>query len=295
MNQIQQTSTEVSRALQEPLYGTARGDTDIYFLIEYNGGYSAEAWRDAEIPQAVKQRLISYPSSHALLIRQPLREAEEDGQLTLFIACSARQKPVMYRIQLGKYEDVLSLDFDAIIRGEVVDPIDDQFYMVCTNGRKDVCCSRYGIALYTALVEVVGENVWQVSHIGGHRFAGTMYCFPHALCYGYLDAPDAPEIVRSYEAGEVMLNKYRGRSIYAEPVQAAEYFLRRQLNLLAIDGLVFSHLLQDGEHWTAFFDVAGVAYQVQVERGEALMVLKTTGDAEYSPIRPFRLKAVDRL
>jgi hypothetical protein len=198
-------------------------------------------------------------------------------------------------VELAAYEDVLTLDLDAIVRGEVVAPETGDFYMVCTNGRRDVCCSRYGIALYTALVEIAGENVWQISHIGGHRFAGTMYCFPQALCYGFLDASDAPELVRHTEAGEVLLSKYRGRSTDPEPVQAAEYFLREQLHLLALDALTVEQVTQQGEYWDVVMNARDVRYLVQVERGAALMVLKSTGDAQYSPIRPFRLRTIDRL
>lgn len=289
------TSTDVSRAVQEPLYGTARENTAVFFLLEYNGSYTAEVWRDAEIPPAVKQRLTSYPASHALLIRQPLRAAESDGKLTLLVACCAQQPAQVYRVELNAYEDLLALDLDAIVRGELLAPETGHFYMVCTNGRRDVCCSRYGFALYTALVEIAGENVWQISHIGGHRFAGTMYCFPHGLCYGYLDASDAPEIVRATEAGEVLLSKYRGRSTDLEPVQAADYFLRQELRLHTLSALTVERVTQQGEYWDVTLTAQDVRYLVSVERGAALMVLKTTGDAEYAPVRPFRLRTIDRI
>lgn len=64
--------------------------------------------------------------------------------------------------------------------------------LVCTQGSRDAACGHYGYPLYRAIREEwCGPTnprlrVWRASHIGGHRFAGTMLDFPTGLGWGHL-------------------------------------------------------------------------------------------------------------
>ena len=81
------------------------------------------------------------------------------------------------------------------------------------------------------------EDTWEVSHIGGDRFAGNLLVLPHGLYYGRLDAPSAVAVAGDHEAGQLDLDHLRGRSGYAMPVQAAEIALRRELGETRDDAL----------------------------------------------------------
>src|SRR5215207_7126682 len=116
-------SVEVSYALNEPLYGTIKA-SDVYFLLEYNGNFSNKAWEEAEILQAVKDKLQAYPNSHQLLIRQPGQSGETDKLITLFVIHANTESPQTYRLNLASYEDILAVDLDAVLRGEIIEAFD---------------------------------------------------------------------------------------------------------------------------------------------------------------------------
>jgi hypothetical protein len=281
------TSGEVSRALNEPLYGTIK-PASAWFLLEYNGIYTSEAWRDSRIPAAVKDKLDNYPNSHPLLVRQPGHLHAHDRQVTLFAINAAAQKPSIYKIELDSYDDILRLDLDALLDAKIIVPEKDALYIVCTNGKRDQCCAQFGTALYDKLATLTQGQVWQSSHIGGHRLAATMYCFPHAICYGFLSEKDAPEILESYSKGRLLLKKFRGHAIWDKPIQAAEYFLRRELKNDKIDDLALLNVEADGESWRIQFALSDIKYEVEISSAEPLMVLATTGDTEYKAIPQFQ-------
>ena len=48
------------------------------------------------------------------------------------------------------------------------------------------------------------------------------------FCYGRLEATDLPPLVRAQEAGQLYLDRLRGRSCYDDVAQVAEWFLRQE-------------------------------------------------------------------
>lgn len=281
------TSSEVSRALNEPLYGTIK-PSSYWFLLEYNGIYTNEAWRDARIPDAVKDKLDNYPNSHSLLIRQPGQLLAHDRQVSFFAINSVAEKPAIYLMELESYDAILDIDLEALLEGKIIEAENNPLYVICTNGKRDQCCAQYGTVFYDALAKISTSQVWQSSHIGGHRLSATMYCFPHAICYGYLSEKDAPEIVQTYSQERLILRKFRGHAIWDKPIQAAEYFIRREFDNDKIDELQLLGFTKHGENWLVQFAIKATNYEVEVAPAEPLMVLSTTGDTQYKPIPQFR-------
>jgi hypothetical protein len=56
---------------------------------------------------------------------------------------------------------------------------------LCTNGRRDACCAEFGRSLTRRFPHNVG--LWEISHLGGHRFAPTALMLPLGLMLGRLD------------------------------------------------------------------------------------------------------------
>jgi hypothetical protein len=110
-------------------------------------------------------------------------------------------------------------------------------YLVCTNGARDPCCAIRGPAVAQALERVRPGQVYECSHLGGHRFAANVLVLPDGLCFGRLDARSAPSLARELEAGRLPLDNFRGRTAYEPEQQAAEILVRRQLELEGIDDL----------------------------------------------------------
>lgn len=277
-------SADFARTHREPLYGTATF-ANVWFLLEYNGIYTADVWADARIPQAVIDKLLNYPNGRALLIRQPEQASRIDGLITFFIVQSTATKSRIYRFTLESYQDVMEIDVEAVLRGKVVAPQQSPLYVVCTNGKRDICCAKYGLALYRAMIPQVYTQVWQSSHIGGHRFAGTMYCFPEALCYGYLDPDDGEALIDAYHKRRILLNKVRGRAIYKNAIQAAEYFVRREFDNDDMDDVIYqSHRDHDHETVSVLFLVKGTRCEMTIGAAPSIQVLATSGSDQYKTI-----------
>ena len=280
-------SVDVARENNEPLYGTIKS-ASVWLLLEYNGVYTKHAWEDARIPDEVKAKLDNFPDSRPLLIRQPEQINEIDRLISLFVVDAAADKPVIYHLKFASYDDILDVDLNAILAGEVVEATNELLYVICTNGKRDVCCSKYGIALYNAMSLRAQHQVWQSSHIGGHRFAGTMYCFPHAICYGFLTEDDAKLVVQAYRHKQILLDRLRGHAIYDKPIQAAEYFLRRELDNDTLDAIQYLSHDNNDDRWAVRFAIGDTHYQVNIAAGTPIQALATTGDVNFKEIPQFK-------
>ena len=63
--------------------------------------------------------------------------------------------------------------------------------VVCTHGRHDACCGKFGYPVYEWLRREHAEpeklRVWRASHLGGHRFAPTLVDYPEGRYWGRLE------------------------------------------------------------------------------------------------------------
>jgi hypothetical protein len=134
-------------------------------------------------------------------------------------------------------------------------PAERRSYLVCTNGARDPCCAIRGPAVAQALARVLPGQVYECSHLGGHRFAANVLVLPDALCFGRLDARTASALAAELEAGRLPLDNLRGRTTLTSEEQAAEILVRRELGLARLDDL--RHVehttfeLRDGRRVTA--------------------------------------------
>jgi hypothetical protein len=100
--------------------------------------------------------------------------------------------------------------------------------LVCTHGRRDVCCGSSGTVLAVGLmadpdVAAAGYVVGRTSHTGGHRFAPTAIVLPDATMWAFLDAEMAGRVVRRDGDVAGLLDHYRGSTgIGSAAVQAVE-------------------------------------------------------------------------
>ncbi len=281
----------------EEMYGTAT-KVDMWFILEYNGRWSGEAFRDSKIPEKAKARigryLKTFPNSRLQLVKK--QEEGKDG-IKFYIARSEERNPQLYEFTLSKYEDLLGLDIDSIINdasSERREPI----YLICTNGEHDKCCGKFGMPVYLeAKAGVNGRDTWQTTHIGGHRFASTFVCLPHGLYYGRVrEGKRADEIIDEYKNGKIDLRSYRGRSCYSAPAQAAEYFLRKETGVTEIPAFYLKDANEaNGEIKVEFFsNFEEKIFDVNLRRSDnTFKVLKSCGDKERSFIPQYRLLSIE--
>ena len=169
--------SQISIREGEPLTGTATR-TQVNFLLEYNGTWGERAFEESNLPAVVKEYMVAQTKAMAesriLLLR---REGGQVGWLHFFVASVTEGNEAIYEFHLDSYEDLLSLDMAAITAsgpGYVEYQRKAPLFLVCTHGRRDACCARFGLPVYQALRSELGEAIWQCSHVGGHRFAANL-------------------------------------------------------------------------------------------------------------------------
>lgn len=237
-----------------PLLGTAT-QGDIWFLLQYRGSWGSKAFEESTIPEDVKAYLSSFNTANKRLRILLLRQGptESTAGITFFIGQTSAIKPRLYEYQLDQYEDILNLDLQNMALGKPGDPVHlrhKPLYLVCTNGRRDKCCSVYGPEVYQAMAQEAGKAVWQSSHIGGHNQAPIMLFFPHGVNYGHATPSEARRLVQAYQQGRIVLHHYRGRVCYDNHLQAAEHFWREQTGVLDLPGMkILSETQMGDDQW----------------------------------------------
>jgi len=246
-----------------PLIGTAtRGD--IWFLLEYTERWGAKAFEESSLPPEVKAHLnaVHHPDVEVrtLLIRQD--RTQQHGGLGFFVGQTHPTESRLYEYQIQEYSDLLNIDLSSLLVGQPGDSAHmraEPLYLVCTNGKRDQCCSIYGPETYQAMVEEAGDAVWQSSHIGGHNQAPITLFFPHGVNYGHTTPSEIRRLIRAYQQGKIILHHYRGRVCFDPPVQAAEHFWREQIGKLDLPGIQIESVTEIAENeWEiAVSDAAG--------------------------------------
>lgn len=88
----------------------------------------------------------------------------------------------------------------------------DVVVLVCTHGRRDVCCARLGRPLAVLLDAQLPGQVWETTHVGGDRFAPNVVTLPDGSYHGGVSAADVPGLAAALTTGRVLLPRLRGRA-----------------------------------------------------------------------------------
>ncbi len=100
--------------------------------------------------------------------------------------------------------------------------------LVCTHGKRDICCGSKGMALVKDLSTDpawFGGSIrlWRTSHTGGHRFAPTAIVLSQGTAWAFLDADALHRIAEREGALDDLLSRYRGcAGMGSPPIQALE-------------------------------------------------------------------------
>ncbi|MBZ5738262.1 sucrase ferredoxin [Nocardioides mangrovi] len=278
----------------EPVVGSAT-HVRTWLLLEHTGPWGSTALLDARLPEGLGAELRRRAREHRakiLLVRR--FDAKPDGHgLRVFAAHAHPTRPRLESGTVADARDVLDLDLGALRAGgsSGLAPYDGSLFCVCTNGRHDACCAERGRPVAKALSQAHPDETWEISHVGGDRFAANMVVLPHGLYYGRLDPQSAISVAGSHLAGELDLDHLRGRSSHPMPVQAAEHHLRRELGVTRMADVALVDRSSNGDTTTATFDVAGATYAVRVHAihdpaGPALLTCKASRE---SPVPRFEL------
>ena len=266
---------------REPLAGTA-DPVDVWILIEYRPTWRARAHDDNELPPEFRAWLAA--GSAALgaqglrarpqFIRQPTRSG-------LGVRLLLGTPAGLFEHDFADYSDLQGFDLVTAVMEPAVAPIAAPHYFVCTNGQRDVCCARFGLPVFEALTAVAGERVWQVTHLGGHRFAPNVLVLPQRALYGRVTPDAVPAFLETAEAGRLAFPLLRGRTSLPRAAQAAEVFI-------GLDDLALESVSGDDNHAEVAFSAPSGPVRISVARDVTpLSVLPSCG-AEPEDVRPYR-------
>jgi hypothetical protein len=237
-------------------YGTA-ARAGFWLAIEQDGPWGRVAATESHLPREVGERLDRACSSRGgrlTLLRPPGRHADthRPAGRTAYLAYSGTG-PWLLAVHGASLEQLLAVDLDALARGdqqavraslpgaEPADPV----LLVCTNGRRDVCCAIRGRPVALEAAARVPGRVWESSHTGGHRFAPTGVLLPHGAALARLDARGCADVLGAASSGHLPAWALgpvhdRGRSALPGPAQAAESFVRSLIGETSLTALTTS-------------------------------------------------------
>lgn len=252
----------------ESMTGTA-STVRSFLLVEHPGPWGVDALRDARMPEGIGPELRARAAAtrtKVLLIRRPAGASRDAEGIRVFAAYAHHAEPWLETTVLDHLAQVHDLDLGALAAGRSpgLTPHADPVLAVCTHGRHDSCCAERGRPVAAGLAALFPEDTWEVSHVGGDRFAGNLLVLPHGLYFGRLEPDTARGVARLLAAGELDLDHLRGRSGLATPLQAAEAALRRYVDERGLSAVRFiSREVRNGRT-EAVFDVSGRRYAVAV-------------------------------
>ena len=252
---------ETSLAHDESLHATA-SRVDTWILIEYRGLWAHDAVDGSTLAAAVKAHLVETRRRlrHARILFVRNAERRNRDGLTVFVARSTAAERDLRCFTFERYDDLA--DVDLASAGETVD---HPLFLVCTHGKHDRCCAKFGRPLYDAVREQVEDEwVWQSSHVGGDRFAGNLVAVPDGVYYGRVEPPEAWAVVEAVLEHRVHLPLYRGRSCYGFAAQAGELAVREQTGLLGLDDVLVRSVAGGAEGWVAEVAAGARVYEVAI-------------------------------
>jgi hypothetical protein len=233
-----------TRQAGQSIVGTAAAETSAWFVLEYRMAWEAKGVEKADLGDPARSLLDGWmrdiPGLRPQLIRTPGRC---EGPLTAYVGVSEPGREQLRRLRLSNYEELAELDVPGVIaamrRGEtpeIGEAVSSPVVLVCTHGKRDRCCAKWGQPVYDALQGRADIELWQTSHLGGHRYAATLLCLPQGICYGWVEPPEAKALVDSHCRGEVFrLDRLRGRTALSGPGQATEHFVRDHIGERGLD------------------------------------------------------------
>ena len=242
--------------LAEPLAGTVEV-RPVWLLVEDRSAWDSHAVRD--VLGAPFEAEAKAQGIRVLLVRRREGPPSADAVRRVFRVDAVNATIATRTVRDLAELSVAELAHPAAAFGE---PVPGPMFLVCTNGRRDACCALRGRPVLAALA---GEDAWECTHLGGHRFAGNLVCLPDGIVYGRVTAADAPRLAALYREGRVDLDYLRGRSMLPASAQVAEIELRRRLGL---DGLRDLELVEASEGveeaWVAFRSPDGGRHRVEL-------------------------------
>ena len=259
----------VADALEEPLAGTSAVATT-WLAVEQPGPWGRDALSASHLDDGAAKDLATLSAGtgvRIVLIRRPGSHPDRHRPVprAVYLAHTAPGRTWLEHTTVTDPKQLLDLDFaraGAGTPGLLGTPVSERLLLVCTNGRRDVCCALRGRPIAAELAATHGDRVWECTHIGGHRFAPTAVLLPTGFSYGRLTTGVAATLLAE---GPVLANN-RGRSTWPAPGQVADLAIRQAIDEPDPDAVTVTAVddLPEGGYLVTATHTDGRAWRVAV-------------------------------
>ncbi|NOT54805.1 MAG: hypothetical protein HOP18_09395 [Deltaproteobacteria bacterium] len=219
----------------EPLYGSAIRADRCVFISWPRPWWDTKTLWSRHFPDTARELIMKIRKStktRFFLFDPATRDLAHDRSLSVIcMPCgAAHQVPLIdLTAALEAYETsclCTTRQADEIIKSSV---------FVCTHSNRDQCCAKFGYGFAKQLrmiTEASGAEVrvFETSHLGGDRFAGTAIAFPSGTMHGWLRLGDAASFAEALLTNRIHAKTYRGSIFLDRPAQVAEAFVRSELS-----------------------------------------------------------------
>jgi hypothetical protein len=226
----------------EGLSGTAT-NTSFILVVEQPGPYSGrEAALSSGLPVDVGAALLDAVGSRGGKVlltrsRDRHRDRSPDSRRVWWV-WPHYPRPVVWTAQVDDARALPALCGGSPDTAPVASAalIDRPVLLVCTHGRRDVCCARSGKEL-VATSDDLEADVWESSHQGGHRFAPVVLDLSTGYQHGRVSRQDLRAIAQESARGRVHLPTARGHIGLTAQWQAVDLAVRERFGHLDLGGL----------------------------------------------------------
>lgn len=215
-----------------PIVGSAPADMTGWLLFEHPGPWPRKGL-PADVAPALRAWLDAGPERVQMIRRVNGRRARSGCRVYLSFGFGP-----LAVIDLDSPDQLLDLTGAVDSARAVGEPVPagfaattDRPLLVCTHGRRDACCAQWGRPAAVALAAAYPEQVWETTHLGGHRFAVNLVTPPSPFYFGQLEPDSVVEQAAAILAGTVPAQQLRGRAGVAPAAQAAEQHIRHEHGL----------------------------------------------------------------
>tara|TARA_B110001454_G_C12690077_1_gene421944 strand:- start:176 stop:1123 length:948 start_codon:yes stop_codon:yes gene_type:complete len=224
----------ISKKLAEPLSGTASQAQHLIFITWPKRFWKYEALvSGGGFPQGLKRWIKSQSVEHGKIV---LRLISQPGMTAECCSLHVYPDGLVYEdIAPDQLKTVLEDHFAG--KGQQHSPRVQEIpeVMVCTHGRHDKCCAKFGQALYAQFQRGIENrglslNLWQSSHLGGHRFAPTLVHLPSGEAHGHVTSEQVPALLDAWTQQRVHPKTYRGNVFRMDAEQLAEAWLHHAVS-----------------------------------------------------------------
>jgi hypothetical protein len=215
-----------------------------WIALEQNGPWGRQALTESRLDRELAAALegavgtgrlvlIRRPGAHADLHDRPLRQ--------VFVAGGFGGRPWLLAGTVDDPARLLDLPLARLAGASAAEVLAEVGWLgvhsgavllVCTNGRRDVCCALRGRPIALALERSRPGRVWESTHTGGHRFAPTGVVLPVGQTIGRLTEEVAVAVLDAADAGRFAVEALgpwhdRGRGHLPPVLAGAEAHVRQ--------------------------------------------------------------------